>query len=216
MEPERDDFQVWNLLQGFPLLIWGSRGCHRYIPLRMAGFCRGADDKSLGWMVDQGVWWMKLSVDQDDVFIFVKRMVRKCKFQANSMDFFPVFGGWWCAPPIKKVSETSLPSFSNDALMHDHWKGGSRLSHTLDWSLAQQHISVQFTSIHSFAGINDAQNKNMELFFQCFSVSQRNSAPAVVSFHMSKWLFLCLLHRDPWLFQAVPALDLLCDKWQMV
>ena len=89
------------------------------------------------------------------------------QFSSKFHVIVPAF--WWLmmCPPITKVSETSLPSFSADALMHDHWKG-SRLSHNLDWSLAQQHISVQFTSIHSFAGINDAQNKNMELFFQCF------------------------------------------------
>ena len=93
-------------------------------PLRMAGFCRGADDKSLGWMVDQGVWRMKLSDYQwTRMMFFVKCMVRKCSFQANSMDFFPAF--WWLmCPPIKKVSETSLPScITADAVMHDRRAG---------------------------------------------------------------------------------------------
>lgn len=109
---------------------------------------------------------MKLSVDQDDVFCVTYG--QEMQFSSKFHVIVPAF--WWLmmCPPITKVSETSLPSFSADALMHDHWKG-SRLSHNLDWSLAQQHISVQFTSIHSFAGINDAHNKNMELFFQCFS-----------------------------------------------
>ncbi len=41
-----------------------------------------------------------------------------------------LFGGWWCALHLKRLSETSLSSFSTDAW---HWKGRSR-SHNLNWS----------------------------------------------------------------------------------
>lgn len=107
------------------------RGCHRYIPLRMAGFCRGADDKSLGWMVDQGVWWMKLSVDQDDVFMWNVWLGN-----ANFKQIPWIFSRFLVVDDVplqfKKVSETSLPSFSADALLHDHWKR-SRLDYPTIW-----------------------------------------------------------------------------------
>ena len=157
---------------------------------------------------------MKLSVDQDDVFCVTYG--QEMQFSSKFHVIVPAF--WWLmmCPPITKVSETSLPSFSADALMHDHWKG-SRLSHNLDWSLAQQHISVQFTSIHSFAGINDAQNKNMELFFQCF-FPLHNEIRHLPWFHFicrNDCFSVCSIGTHD-CFKQFQALDLLCDKWQIV
>ena len=178
--------------------------------LRMAGFCRGADDKSLGWMVDQGVWWMKQSVDQDDIFIFVKRMLRKCNFHATSMVFFPLFGGWWCALQLKRFQKHHCLHFP---VMH--WC--MIIIRQFELVISP---TARFSSIHINSQFCGHQWRPEQKYGTVFSMlfPLHNEIRHLPWFHFicRNYCFsVCSIGTHD-CFKQFQALDLLCDKWQIV